>query len=70
MLADKQGIEYLRNIALALSLEVSSWVEWQGAGKDFTLEMTLAVPTWMKSWKPVSETVIKRAKSRDMFDVS
>ncbi len=69
MLADKQGIENLRNIALALSLEVSSWVEWQGAGKEFTLEMTTIVPAWTKSWKPVSDAGIKRAKSRDMLDV-
>src|SRR5688500_6708165 len=69
MLADRQGLEHLRNISLALSLHVQEWIEWQGAGKEFPLELTLAVPTWMSRWKPISAAAIKKAPSRSLLDV-
>lgn len=69
MLADKPGLDNLHNIALALSNAVDSWAQWQGAESALSLEMITAVPAWSAHWKPVNESVIKKAKSRDLVDV-
>lgn len=69
MLANKAGIDNLRNIALALSLQVNEWVRWQGAQTAFDLDMLMAVPGWMAHWKPINEAQIRKAKSRDLLDI-
>lgn len=69
MLADKEGLAFVREVALALSLQVGDWVSWQGGGESFTVDMTLAVPTWIARWKPVNGAAFAKAKSRDFRDV-
>ncbi|MEO6708018.1 MAG: hypothetical protein ABI054_09175 [Planctomycetota bacterium] len=69
MVSDKPGLENLRNIAVALSLAVNTWAEWQNAQSSFSPEMIGAMPAWSAHWKPVNEATIKRAKSRDLTDV-
>jgi len=69
MLANKPGLDNLRNIALALSLQVNEWVKWQGAETAFDLDMVMAVPGWMARWKPINAAQIKKAKSRDLLDI-
>jgi hypothetical protein len=69
MLADKASVDNLRNIALSLSNAIMTWADWQDAKSVMSPEMMAAIPAWAKTWKPVPEAAIKRAKSNDMLDV-
>ncbi|MBK8178311.1 MAG: hypothetical protein IPK67_05330 [Planctomycetes bacterium] len=69
MLDDKEGLQFVRDVALCLSVQVQEWATWQGAGTSFTPEMVQAVPAWSQRWKPVNAAAIAKAKSRDLRDV-
>jgi hypothetical protein len=69
MLGDKQGLDNLRNITLALSRAVIEWTQWQGAEKQVSQDMTQLIPRWAAQWKPTKSFAIKKANSRDFTDV-
>ena len=69
MLGDKQGLDNLRGITLALSLAVGEWVRWQDCGPKLSLDSVMLWPRWMAQWKPQKPALIAKAKSRDLMDV-
>jgi hypothetical protein len=69
LLADKQGLEDLRAITVALSTAALEWVRWQGAGGALAPEQAEVWAKWVAHWKPVKGAPHGDAPSRDLVDL-